>query len=137
MIYHGNRIKLRAGVTEEQAEAALASMQAQGRDIPEVKAFVVGREYGTDFDWGAMFVLEDLDAYWAYLNHPAHTASVRVGLPLAENFEAYDLTDDLDPDFESKVARLQQRHIDSVPELAELLAALPSHTGSSALPQPQ
>ncbi|MFI6166159.1 Dabb family protein [Nocardia sp. NPDC051052] len=136
MIYHGNRIKLRAGVTEQQAEAALVSMHEQG-SIPEVKSFIVGREYGTGFDWGATFVLEDLDAYWAYLSHPAHTASVRLGLPLAENFESYDLTDDLDPDFESKVARLQQRHIDSVPELAELLAALSSHTGTSALPHPE
>lgn len=133
MIYHGNRIKLRQGVTREQAEAALASMHEQGRVIPAVKSFIAGREYGSDFDWGAMFVLEDLDAYWAYLSHPAHIESVRIGLPLAEKFQAYDLTDDLDPDFESKVAHLQQRHIDSVPELAKLLAALPSHTGSSAL----
>ncbi|MFI7000237.1 Dabb family protein [Nocardia sp. NPDC050175] len=134
MIYHGNRIKLREGVTEEQAEAALASMHEQGRSIPAVQSYIVGREYGTGFDWGATFVLEDLDAYWEYLSHPAHTASVRTGLPLAENFQAYDLTDDLDPDFEAKVAQLQQRHIDSVPELAELLAALSSHTGTSALP---
>ncbi|GAA5095124.1 Dabb family protein [Nocardia iowensis] len=137
MIYHGNRIKLRQGVTQEQAEAALASLDEQGRIIPAVQSFIAGREYGSDFDWGAIFVLADLDAYWAYLSHPAHTESVRIGLPLAEKFQTYDLTDDPDPDFESKVAQLQKRHFDSAPEIAKLLTALPAHTGISALPHPE
>jgi hypothetical protein len=49
----------------------------------------------------------------AYLNHPAHTKSERFGIPLMARFEAYDITDDDDP---------------------ELLAALPSGTGTSVVP---
>ncbi|MEU7741154.1 Dabb family protein [Nonomuraea sp. NPDC049158] len=72
MIYHSIRMKATADVTQEQVEEALESMRDQGRVISAVKSFVVGRDYGSDFDWGGVFVIEDLDGYWEYLTHPAH-----------------------------------------------------------------
>ncbi|MGO1051444.1 Dabb family protein [Crossiella sp. CA198] len=135
MIYHGNRFKLKAGVTQEQIEEALELMHTQGREIPVVKSYIVGREFGSGgFDWGAVFALEDLDAYWDYLTHPAHTRTEREGMRLLERFEAYDITDEDDPDFAAKVAALQQRHRETDPVLKELLAELPVNTGVSAVP---
>ncbi|MFF5563991.1 Dabb family protein [Streptomyces sp. NPDC012623] len=136
MIYHGNRITLKEGITPRQFEEAQRILHEQGRTIPAVKSYFIGREYGGGFDWNALFVLEDLDAYWEYLIHPAHTRSERFALPLMEKFESYDITDDPDPEFGAKVAQLQQRHYAADPELVRLVAALPSHTGSSALPDP-
>ncbi|KWV32526.1 Dabb family protein [Micromonospora rifamycinica] len=128
MIYHGNRIKIRDDADPGLVAQALDALREQGRVIPAVTAFIVGREYGGDFDWGAVFVLEDLDGYWEYLNHPAHARSERLGIPLMARFEAYDITDDDSPDFAARVAALQKRHYETDPEL---LAAMPSDTGTS------
>src|SRR3954469_25765112 len=57
MIYHHNRITFRAGVTAEQREEGLEYLRAQGR-IDAVKSFVVGKEVGGDYSWGAVFVIE-------------------------------------------------------------------------------
>ncbi|WP_328606936.1 Dabb family protein [Amycolatopsis sp. NBC_00345] len=72
MIYHSIRMKAKAGVTQEQAAEALESMRNQGRVIDAVKSFVVGRDFGGEFDWSGVFVIEDLDGYWEYLTHPQY-----------------------------------------------------------------
>jgi hypothetical protein len=136
MIFHGNRIKLRAEVPADAAQDALTLMRNVGRQVPAVQSFVVGIDVGADYDFGAVFVLPDLDAYWEYLNHPAHLAVERTGLPLMAKFEAFDVTDDDDPDFAAKVAELQRRHVEAHPELAALMAALPDHLGSSVTQTP-
>jgi hypothetical protein len=134
VIYHGNRITVKDGVSPEEARAALALLDKAGREIPVVRSYVVGQDIGSDHDFGAVFVLDDLDAYWEYLVHPAHLAAERAGIPLMARFEAFDITDDPDPDFQTKVAELQRRHVETDPELAALMAALPVNLGSSALP---
>ncbi|WP_035858061.1 Dabb family protein [Cryptosporangium arvum] len=131
MIYHGNRIKLKDGISAETAHGALALLRRAGEEIPAVLDFVVGTDIGADYDFGAVFVLADLDGYWEYLSHPAHSAAERGGLPLMEKFEAFDITDDPDPEFGAKVAELQRRHVETDPVLAELMAALPENLGSS------
>jgi hypothetical protein len=133
MIYHCNRMKLKEGITTEQFEGALECLKDQGR-IPAVKSFVVGPEHGSDFDFGAVFVLEDLDAYWEYLVHPAHVRSERIGVPLLDKFDNYDVSDDPDPELNDKIAELQRRNYEARPELLTLMGSLASHTGSSALP---
>ncbi|WP_433187625.1 Dabb family protein [Actinoallomurus sp. CA-150999] len=133
MIFHGNRIKVREGADPVRVEEAMESLHEQGRTIPAVRSYIVGRESGTDFDWGAIFIFDDLEGYWEYLVHPAHARTERLGIPLMAKFETYDITDDDDPDFSAKVAELQKRHYETDPELVELMADLPSHTGSSAL----
>jgi hypothetical protein len=52
MIYHGNRLTLKADASPEQVEVALESLRNQGRVIPAVQAFVVGRNYGGEYEWG-------------------------------------------------------------------------------------
>ncbi|MBL7252969.1 Dabb family protein [Paractinoplanes lichenicola] len=126
MIYHHFRSTLKDGVTEAQQGELLASLQNQGREISAVRQFLVGREVGGEFQWGATFVFDDLDGYWAYLMHPAHLRSDEIGLPLVERFISYDTTDDPDPEFGAKVAALHQRRYAALPELARLVRDLPN-----------
>lgn len=86
-------------------------MRNQGRVIPAVKSFVVGRDYGGDFGWGGVFVIEDLDGYWEYLTHSAHARTDRIGMPLIEKYESYDITDDDDPQMGAKIADLHRRRL--------------------------
>ncbi|MFD5828456.1 Dabb family protein [Lentzea sp. NPDC060358] len=133
MIYHGNRIKIKEGLEPATIEAALEVLHEQGRTIPSVKWFTVGREHGSEYDWSAIFAFEDLDGYWEYLGHPAHVRSERIGLPLMEKFESFDISDDPDPELGAKIADLQRRHLAADPQLAKLLGDLPEHVGSSAV----
>ena len=132
MIYHGNRFTLRADATPEAVEEALESLRNQGRVIPSVKSFVVGRDFGGEYEWGAVFAIEDLEGYWEYLIHPAHRNTDRVGLPLVEKFASFDITDDPDPRMAEKIAELHQRRYDSDPELTQLVSDLDEYSGSAA-----
>ncbi|GAA5068503.1 Dabb family protein [Nocardia callitridis] len=132
MIYHTNRMSLKSNVTQEQLDEAMRRFREQGA-MPMVKSFFLGREHGTEFDWAAVFVLEDLDAYWEYLTHPSHAKSQEYGVPLMEKFEAFDISDDPDTELTSKIADLQRRNYEADPHLVTLMSGLASHTGSSAL----
>lgn len=132
MIYHGNRFTLKPDASAEQIEVALESLRNQGRVIPSVKSFVVGRDHGGEYEWGATFVLEDLDGYWEYLIHPAHLNTDRVGLPLVDKFMSFDITDDLDPDLGARIAELHKRRYDTMPDINKLVADLGEYSGSAA-----
>ena len=132
MIYHHFRSVLKPGVTDDQRAEILAGLENQGREIGSVKQFLVGREIGGDFEWGATFVFEDLDGYWEYLMHPAHLRTDEIGLPLVEKFAVHDTTDDPDPEIGAKIAALHQRRYAELPELAALVQDLPSYDGAGA-----
>jgi hypothetical protein len=132
MIYHGNRFTIRPDADPAQLEIALESLRNQGRVIPSVKSFVVGPDFGGEFEWGAMFVIEDLAGYWEYLMHPAHANTDTVGLPLVERFDSFDITDDPDPEMGAKIAELHRRRYAGNAELTKLVTDLPSYSGSGA-----
>jgi hypothetical protein len=132
MIYHGVRFTLKQGVEPQQLEEALESLRNQGRVIPSVKSFVVGRDFGGEYEWGAFYVIEDLDGYWEYLIHPAHLHSDHIGLPLVETFVSFDITDDADPEMGAKIAALHQRRYEEYPDVTKLVSDLPEYTGSAA-----
>ncbi|WP_017557270.1 Dabb family protein [Nocardiopsis baichengensis] len=132
MIQHGIRFTFKPGVTPEQREEALESLREQGRAIPAVTSFVVGRDYGGEYEWGAAFAIEDLDGYWEYLIHPAHLHTDRVGLPLVDRFASFDITDDPSPDFGERIAVLHQRRFDSLPDITKLVSDLGEYVGSAA-----
>lgn len=132
MIYHHNRFTFKTTVTARQREEALASLRNQGESIDAVARYVVGRDVGGEFEYGAVFVLEDLDGYWEYLMAPSHAHTDRIGLPLLESFVSYDTTDSDDPDIARKIADLHARRYAADPALTKLVADLPSYTGSSA-----
>lgn len=132
MIIHGNRFTIKDGVTPEQLEVALESLRNQGRVIPSVRSFVVGRDFGGEYEWGATFVIDDLDGYWEYLVHPAHMNTDRVGLPLVDKFASFDITDDEDPEVGAKIAALHQRRYENDATLTQLVSDLGEYSGSAA-----
>lgn len=75
-----------------------------------------------------MYVLEDLNGYWEYLTHPAHVRSEMSGMELIDRFEAFDVTDSDDPEIGDKIAKLQARNYQEHPDLAALVAQVPSFT---------
>jgi hypothetical protein len=128
VIFHINRLTFKADISEEQRQAGLGLLREAGAANPAVKSFVVGRDLGGDFEWGAVYVVEDLDGYWAYLTHPAHVQSEMLGMELIDRFEAVDITDSDDPDIKAKIAKLQARNYEENPDLAALVAQVPSFT---------
>lgn len=132
MIYHHNRFAFKKTAAAEQREEALASLRNQGESIDAVIQYVVGRDVGGAFEYGAVFVLEDLDGYWEYLMAPSHAHTDRIGLPLLETFVSYDTTDSDDPDIADKIADLHARRYAGDPALTQMVADLPSYSGSSA-----
>ena len=83
-----------------------------------------------------MYVVEDLDAYWAYLTHPAHVRSEMEGIPLLEKFAAIDVSDSGDPELGAKIAALQARHQQEHPEIAAMIAQAASFTVPDDAGQP-
>src|SRR5215831_3324360 len=84
VIFHINQATYKADLSEEQRRAGLEMLHQSGAANPAVKSFVVGPEVGGEFDYGAVYVFEDLDSYWAYLNHPVHVHEELEGTPLLE-----------------------------------------------------
>ncbi|ONF72913.1 Dabb family protein [Amycolatopsis keratiniphila] len=132
MIYHCIRFTLKPGVSEEEKAAGLAQMGEHINAIPAIKARVVGPDFGGEFDYGAVTVLEDIEGYEQYMNHPAHLAMDRAGLPLIDRFVSYDVTDDPDPHIGAKIADVHRRRFENVPDVAELVAGLGEYSGSAA-----
>ncbi|CAM2939796.1 Dabb family protein [Saccharomonospora xinjiangensis] len=132
MIQHGIRFTIKPGVPHEDVEEALDSLRNQGRVIPSVLSFTVGRDIGGDYEWGALFVIEDLAGYAEYMVHPAHLHTDRVGLPHVEKFSSFDITDDADPQIGEKIARIHQRRYDTMPDIRQLVSDLGEYSGSAA-----
>ena len=128
MIFHINRATYKSGLSEEQRRAAVEMARQSGAANPAVKSCVVGPELGGEFEYGAVYVVEDLDGYWAYLTHPAHVREELEGTPLIEKFAAIDVCDSEDPQFGEKIAALQTRNYQEHPEMAALAAQAPSFT---------
>ena len=137
MIFHINLFTPRPGLSDEQLEKGLDLMRQSGAN-PAVKSYVVGRELGGEFEYGAAYVVEDLDGYWAYLEFPAHVRLELWGIPYLEKFAAIDVCDSEDPEIGKKIAALQARHQQEHPEIAALIAeaassfTVPDGKGSAA-----
>ena len=128
MIFHINRATYNATLSEEQRRAGLEMLRQTGADNPAVKSYVVGPEFGGEFEYGAVYVLEDLDSYWQYLEHPTHVHLELTGMEFIERFEVVDITNSEDPEIGDKIAQLQVRHMEAHPDIAALVAEVPSFT---------
>jgi hypothetical protein len=128
MIFHITRMAFKSGLSEEQRRACLDAARQAGAANPAVKSYVVGPELGGEFEYGAVYAVEDLDGYWAYLTHPAHVRSEMTGIPLLERFAAIDVSDSDDPELGEKIAALQARNFQEHPEMAALVAQVASFT---------
>ncbi|MTD52596.1 Dabb family protein [Amycolatopsis pithecellobii] len=130
MIYHIARATMKATATPEQIEAALEGWRNQGRSIPAVKSFVVGRDHGGDYEYSAVFAVEDLGGLFAYLTHPTTYQTDHLGLDLVERLEIFDISDDDDPELNAKIQDLHRRRNELNPEVAGMLADVPAYSGS-------
>jgi acetylornithine/succinyldiaminopimelate/putrescine aminotransferase len=130
MIYHINRAKMKASATPEQIEAALESWREQGRSVPSVKSFIIGRDLGGDFEYSAVFAVEDLDGLFEYLTHPTTYGTDHLGLNLVEDLTIFDVSDDDDPELNAKIQELHRRRNALNPEVAGMLADVPTYRGS-------
>jgi Stress responsive A/B Barrel Domain len=128
MIFHINRMTWKADLSEEEREEGVEMLRQAGAAIPAVKSYVVGPELGGEFEYTAVYVLDDLDGYWAYLNHPVHVHVELEGTPLIEKFAAYDVSDSGDPEFGEKIAALQARNFEEHPDVAAVIAQAASFT---------
>lgn len=128
MIYHSIRFVLKPEVTPEEKAAVIAKMREQFDAIPAVKARVVGPDFGGKYELGAVLMIEDIEEYAEYMNHPAHLELDRVGLPLVQEFMSSDITDDPDPE----IAEVHRNRFENVPDIAELISGLAEYTGSAA-----
>jgi hypothetical protein len=126
VIFHINRMTLKKDLTDEQREAGLDRLRQAGAANPAVRSWIVGPDFGGEFEWGAVYVVDDLDGYWQYLTHPAHVRSELEGIAFLEKFVAFDVTDSDDPEVSQKITGLQARHLQESPELAALEAQAPS-----------
>ena len=136
MIFHINLFTIKPGLSEDQREAGLEMLHQSGAANPAVKSYVVGPALGGEFEYGAVYVVEDLDGYGAYLNHPAHVREELWGIPHLEKFAAIDVSDSDDPELAEKIAVLQARHAQEHPEIAALIAQAASFTVPDGAAQP-
>ena len=132
MIYHCIRFTVKPEIPEEDRKAALEQMRRHSQAIPSIKSSIAGPDFGGEYDYGAVTLLEDLESYEEFMNHPAHGEMDRVGLPLVDEFVSFDITDDPDPEVGAKIAEIHRRRFENVPEIADLVAGLYSYTGSAA-----
>ena len=133
MIFHINLFTIKPG--DEPREKGLDLMRQVGAN-PAVKSYVVGPALGGEFEYGAVYVVEDLDSYWAYLEFPAHVHLELWGIPHLEKFAAIDVTDSEDPELGDKIAAVQARHQQEHPEIAAEIAQAASFTVPGGAGQP-
>lgn len=129
MIFHCTRFTIKPGVAQETADGIIAGMRV-GNSADSSSLF--GRDVGGEYEYGAISVSQDLDAYEAMMNDPAHLEVDRAGLPLIEEFMSFDISDDSDPEFAEKIAAIHQRRFDAHSDLVELIDNLTECTGSAA-----
>src|SRR5262249_15967400 len=103
MIFHINRATYKSDLSEEQRREGVEMLGQSGAN-PAVKSYVVGPALGGEFEYGAVYVVEDLDGYWAYLEYPAHVREELWGIPHLERFAAIDVSDSGDPELSEKIA---------------------------------
>jgi hypothetical protein len=128
VIHHIARATMKATASPEQIEAAVEGWREQGRTIPAVTSYFLGRDHG-DFEHTAIFVVEDLDGVFEYLTHPATYATDHLGLDLVERLEIFDVSDSDDPDLEAKIRELHRRRNALNPQIAEMLVEVPAFRG--------
>ncbi|MFD7231011.1 Dabb family protein [Streptomyces sp. NPDC059881] len=132
MIYHQIRIAMKPDAPKDQVDHALELLRRLGRELDVVEQWVVGRDFGGEFEYGAMYVLKDVDAYRTYMYAPLHRKIDEVGLPLVKNMVSLDLTDDEDPEIGDKIAKVHTDRFADHPEIADLVDGLGSYEGSGS-----
>jgi Stress responsive A/B Barrel Domain len=105
-------------------------MRRLGRELDAVEHWAVGRDFGGEFEYGAMYVQKDIEAYRTYLHEPMHRKIDEIGLPLVDNMISQDLTDDTDPAIGDRIRDIYADRFTNDPVLVDLVEGLGSYEGS-------
>lgn len=130
MIYHLTRFALKPDPPKDQLDRALEMMRRLGRELDVVEQWVVGRDFGGEFDIGAMYAVKDVDAYRTYMLSPLHRQIDEIGLPLVATGVSLDITDDEDPGVGAKIAEIHTNRFAADPGLVKLVEGMGSYEGS-------
>ena len=130
MIVHIVRFTLKPDAPKDQVELAFEQLRKQGREIKAVQLFCVGRDFGGEFDYGAMYIMKDIEGYREYMMSPIHRKSDEIGLPIVDKFVSMDITDDADPTIGDKIAEIHRNRFGNDPALVGLVQNLSSYEGS-------
>jgi hypothetical protein len=130
MIYHQIRIAMKPDAPKDQVEHALELLRKLGRDLDVVEFWAVGRDFGGEFEYGAMYALKDTDAYATYMHAPLHRKIDEVGLPLVQNMISQDLSDSMDPTVGERIAAIHANRFANDAEQRDLVEGLDSYEGS-------
>lgn len=60
MIVHVVRFTIKPDAPKDQVDLAFELLRKQGREIKAVQLFLVGRNFGGEFDYGAMYIMKDI-----------------------------------------------------------------------------
>lgn len=131
MIFHTIRFKLKDGTAQEQVEPVLQQLHKMGTEIPVIATYCVGRDVGGDFDYGATFVVKNIDDYKTYMHSPIHRKVDDLGLPLVADMVSFDITDEQDASIPDQIKTIHKERFENDPALAELVQGLKSYSGSS------
>jgi hypothetical protein len=130
MIYHQIRISMKPDAPKDQVEYALELLRRLGQELDVVKLWAVGRDFGGEFEYGAMYALEDTDAYATYMHAPLHRKIDEIGLPLVQNMISQDLSDSMDPAVGERIAEIHANRFANDAELRDLVGDLETYEGS-------
>lgn len=132
MIYHQTRYTIRPDAPKDQVDHALEMLHRMGREIEVVQHFCVGRDFGGEFEYGALYAIKDIHDYKTYMYHPVHLATDRAGLPVVANMVSYDVTDDDDPTIGEQITQIHAERFAGDATLRGLVEGLNSYSGSGA-----
>jgi hypothetical protein len=123
------RFSFRAETTGEQKAATLAALRRTA-SVESVSFSSVGQDLGdpTDgFTHAYLAAVADLDALRRYFYDPVHLEGDPEILPTLARLHAVRLSDDPDPDLNTKIGALFQEKVATYPEWGRLLAAIPDN----------
>lgn len=60
MIFHTTRFNPQAECPQDQVEVVFEQLRKCGREIKAVQYFCVGRDFGGEFEYGAMYAIKDI-----------------------------------------------------------------------------
>jgi Stress responsive A/B Barrel Domain len=110
-------------ISDDDFAASMEAFRKAGQ-MPTVSSSIVGRYAGgpaNGYTHAAVFVLADLATLERYMYEPVHREADFIVHPHIATMEAFDVSDDDDPDLQAKIMDIQRRRLASDPELAELL----------------
>jgi hypothetical protein len=63
MILHTIRFTLKPNAPKDQVEVVFEQLRKCDREIKAVQYFCVGRDFGGEFEYGAMYAFQDIGGY--------------------------------------------------------------------------